>query len=234
MKILLICQNEQTAGEYNRYFTPAGYALIHYTNPLKAMDNFREIRPEIVIFSETDFPRHWKLAVQFLREQFSRDTSLFILKVDEQFPEEDLHKAHFLGVNGIYRQPAGGSRNLEELESMFSRYRPSPSVRKSHNLVPLGDNRLDMMFLNPRTLQLINGRIIELSPDGAVLKPDEPYKTAGMDPGMIIKGCSIKISDSILNLTGRLEKNNGLLEITFLDGTENWQNSVRESIAAFV
>ena len=101
MKLLTVSQDEQLAGEIFRYFTPQGYSVIHYSNPLKAMDNFKEIRPDILVFNEVDFPRHWKLAVQSLRELYSRDTAVFILMVPADYPEEDLHKAYVMGVNGI-------------------------------------------------------------------------------------------------------------------------------------
>ena len=89
MKILLISGDTLIASRINRYFTPAGYGFIHYANPLKAMDNFKEIRPDVVLFHESEFPRHWKLAVKFLREIYSRDSSIFILITDSEFVDED-------------------------------------------------------------------------------------------------------------------------------------------------
>ncbi|MDA3955904.1 hypothetical protein [Oceanispirochaeta sp.] len=230
MKILLVSAEQMTASRVHRYFTPAGYGFIHYTNPLKAMDNFNEIRPDVVLFHESEYPRHWKLAVKFLREQFSRDSSLFILLVDPLFNNEDAHKAHFLGVNGL--MPVDES--MENLEAMILRYKVAPEVRKSHQLVPVGEHRLDFMFMNPANLQLINSHVLELSITGAVLKIEELYKTTGLEAGTILKNCSLKTHEGIVNLNVRIEHTGVIYEISFLDGSENWQTDVQESIEALL
>jgi len=228
MKIMLISGDQMTASRVHRYFTPAGYGFIHYTNPLKAMDNFKEIRPDAVLFHESEFPRHWKMAVKFLRDLYSRDSSLFILLVSSLFTEEDVHKAHFLGVNALlpFDEP------MKTLESMILRYKVAPDVRKNHQLVPVGETKLDFMFMNPNNLQLVNSHILELSMNGAVLKVDEPFKAAGLSEGSILKNCSLKTGKSIVNLNVKIEHTGAIFEITFLEGSENWQNEVQVSLEA--
>lgn len=230
MKVLLISNDQMTASRINRYFTPGGYGFIQYNNPLKAMDNFHEIKPDVVLFHESEYPRHWKLAVKFLREQYSRDSSLFILLVDHLFSDEDAHKAHFLGVNGLLRT----DESMETLESMILRYKIAPEIRKTQQLIPVGDTRLDFMFMNPGNLQLINSHILELSVNGAVLKIDEPYKASGLECGTVLKNCSLKTRDGIVNLNARIEHTGVILEIAFLDGSENWQSYVQDSIEALL
>ena len=228
MKIMLISGDSAAASRINRYFTPAGYGFIHYVNPLKAMDNFSEIKPDVVLFHESEYPRHWKLAVKFLRENFSRESSPFILLVDALFNEEDAHKAHFLGVNGLFSI----EDTIENLESMILRYKVAPEVRKSHQLVPVGETRMDFMFMNPANLQLINTHVLELSTFAAVLKVEEAYKTADLEKGTILKNCSLKTQDGIINVNAKIEQTGVILEITFLDGTGSWQSDVQESIEA--
>ena len=230
MKILLISGDTLIASRINRYFTPAGYGLIHYNNPLKAMDNYREIRPDVVLFHEREFPRHWKLAVKFLRELYSRDSSLFILLADEEFRDEDAHKAHFLGVNGI--MPYDGS--MESLESMILRYKVAPDVRKSQQLVPVRDNSLNFMFMNPVNLQLITAHVLEISVIGAVLKVDEAYKVSGMEKGTVLKHCSLNTAGGIVDLDVRVEHSGSIMEIRFLDGMPQWQDNVQNYIKALI
>ena len=230
MKILLISDDTLTASKLNRYFTPAGYGLIHYRNPLKAMDNYREIRPDVVLFHESEFPRHWKLAVKFLRELYSRDNAIFILITDKDFLDEDAHKAHFLGVNGM--MPAEGS--MESLEAMILRYKVAPDVRKSQHLVPVDDENLKFMFMNPTNLQLITAQVLELSLQGAVLKVDEGYKSSGLENGTVLKHCSLNTADGIVDLDVRVEHSGSIMEIRFLDGMPEWQNNVQESIEALL
>lgn len=233
MKLLFISRDKEKAGRLFRYFTPLGYGVIHYANPLKAMDNYGEIRPEAVVFHETDFPRHWKLGVQFLRERFTKETALFILMTGEEFPGEDLHKAHILGVNGVLRTKEDFGDSLKSLESLILHYKPSPSVRKTRGLLPLGDQSMDLMFMNPENLQLVTARILELSQEGCAVKPTEPLKTAGLKEGMTIKGCSLKTGDIILSLTVRIVQIQGFLELVFLEGNENWREQVRSTMDSY-
>lgn len=233
MKLICINQDEQAAGELFRYFTPSGYSVIHYTNPLKAMDNFKEIRPEIVVFNATDYPRHWKLAVQFLRQLFSKETALFILLVDQNFPDEDLHKGHILGVNGIVRAQNLCSASLKDIESLILHYKPSPDVRKNHHLLPLGDQPMDFMFMNPANLQLVTARVLEISETGAVVKPTEQMKTTGLEEGMTIKSCSLKTGEIIMNQTVKIVKINGIIELVFLDDSEKWKEQVQSTIQTY-
>ncbi|MDC7232216.1 MAG: hypothetical protein PQJ58_03210 [Spirochaetales bacterium] len=228
MKIMLISGDSSYASRINRFFTPAGYGCIHYANPLKAMDNFNEIKPDVVLFHESEYPRHWKLAVKFLRESFSREASPFILLVDTLFGEEDAHKAHFLGVNGLFSM----EDSLENLETMILRYKVAPEVRKSQRLVPVGNTRMDFMFMNPGNLQLVNCHVLELSTNGAVLKVEEAYKTADLSTGTVLKNCSLKTQDGIINVNARIEQTGVILEITFLEGSGSWQSDVLESIEA--
>ena len=230
MKLLLVCHDEQQAGDVFRYFTPKGYSVIHYSNPLKAMDNFAEIRPDIFIFNETDFPRHWKLAVQSLRELFSRDTSIFILIVPPDYPEEDLHKASILGVNGILQKSESEKTPVDSLESLILHYKPSPAVRKQRRLLPLGEKTMDFIFMNPENLQLINARVLELSEYGAIVKPVEEIKTEGLHPDMEIRNCSLKTGDIILSLSIRIVNVKGVLELEFIEGLDDWKTQVRKSI----
>lgn len=233
MKLQCINQDEQAAGELFRYFTPSGYSVIHYTNPLKAMDNFKEIRPEIVLFNGTDFPRHWKLAVQFLRQLYTKETSLFILLVDNNFCQEDLHKAHILGVNGVVKMTESFSSSLEDIKSLILHYKPSPDVRKNHHLLPLGDQPMDFMFMNPANLQLVTARVLEISETGAVVKPAEQIKTTGLEEGMEIKGCSLKTGEIIMNQTVKIVKINGIIELIFLDDSEKWKEQVWSTIQSY-
>lgn len=228
MKILLISGDTPTASRINRHFTPAGYGFIHYRNPLKAMDNYREIRPDVVLFHKSEFPRHWKLAVKFLRELYNRDNSIFILISDDDFQDEDVHKAHFLGVNGI--MPADGS--MESLESMILRYKVAPDVRKSQHLVPVVDDKLKLMFMNPSNLQLITAHVLEISVQGAVLKVDEGYKGTGLEEGTVLKHCSLNTADGIVDLDVRIQSAGSIMEVRFLDGMPEWRNNVQEYIKA--
>ena len=121
---------------------------------------------------------------------------------------------------------------MESLENMILRYKVAPEVRKSRQLVPVGSTRMDFMFMNPLSLQLVNAHIMEISTEAAVLKVDEPYKTADLESGTVLKNCSLKTAEGIINLNARVEHSGVILEITFLDGQGSWQDEVNQSIQA--
>ncbi|MFW5802131.1 MAG: hypothetical protein ACOCVC_08850, partial [Spirochaeta sp.] len=77
MRILLITTQEH----HYEYLTQLGidtYHILHYGDPLKAMDNLQELKPNILIVSAHDFPRHWKPLHVLLRD-VSPDALFFLI-----------------------------------------------------------------------------------------------------------------------------------------------------------
>ncbi len=227
MKLLLICDDKATVSRVNRHFTPGGYSLIHYSNPLKAMDNFKEISPDVVLFQENDFPRHWKLALQFLRESFSRENALFILLVDKDFSDEEAHKAHFLQVNGIHSL----DKTMEELESTIQRYKTSPKIREKLHLLPMEQQKMNFMFMNPLTLQLINARVMELSEKGLAIKIDSSQEESLPEKDVILKNCSLNTGDNIIDLDAKVLQPHSIMVLEFQERTESqWHQEIQHTL----
>ena len=67
MKLLLVLSSDETYNHISHFVKPLGFELIRYNHILKAMDNIDEIEPAAIIISARDFPRHWKIMVQFVR-----------------------------------------------------------------------------------------------------------------------------------------------------------------------
>lgn len=68
MKAMLVIEKDSIKHKVVEHLAPQGFVFIHYTNPLKAMDNIDEVAPEIVLFSAADYPRHWKPFLQLFRQ----------------------------------------------------------------------------------------------------------------------------------------------------------------------
>jgi hypothetical protein len=67
MKLLLVLGSSDIYGQIADYVKDLGAEIIHYQHILKAMDNIDEIAPDGIIVSATDFPRHWKTLISFIR-----------------------------------------------------------------------------------------------------------------------------------------------------------------------
>ncbi len=231
MKLLLICDDPVILSRVNLHFTPAGYSLIHYANPLKAMDNFAEAAPDAVLFRVRDFPRHWKLAFQFLRESFTREQSPFILLTDKSFDKEEVEKAHFMKVNAILSEESP----MEELESTILHYKISPKTRMQMQLIPLKKHKMDFMFMNPESLQLVNARVLELSEKGAALRIEEAVlKDSLPGEGAILKNCSLNTGKNIIDLNAQVEEARHIMVIRFLDRPTKWQQEIEDSLKILV
>jgi hypothetical protein len=101
MKLLLVLGSDDNYKAISQSTEPMGFELIRYRHVLKAMDNIDEIDPSAIIISARDFPRHWKILVQFVRNERSKETCPIVILKGTNFNTEETSKAFFLGVNGI-------------------------------------------------------------------------------------------------------------------------------------
>jgi hypothetical protein len=98
MKVLIVSENDKTISGLKSFLkTRDGYEIITYRTPIKAMDNFGEIAPSLIVLSAVDFPKHWKIFMQYVNIVHLPicDT---VLIVDKKFDEAEKEKASVLGV----------------------------------------------------------------------------------------------------------------------------------------
>jgi hypothetical protein len=99
MKVLIIAESEKTVTSLKALFkTQTGYEIISYRQLIKAMDNVEEISPTIIVISAVDFPRHWKVFMQYVNSVFSSLICDIVLIVDSKFDDIEKQKAETLGV----------------------------------------------------------------------------------------------------------------------------------------
>jgi len=132
MKLLLVLGSDDTHNLISLYVKPLGFELIRYGHVLKAMDNIDEIDPSAVIISARDFPRHWKIMVQFIRSERSKDVCPIILLKGENFSLEEASKASFLGVSGLVTEALENPSEVSRLQGILGRYMPVDEKRQNH------------------------------------------------------------------------------------------------------
>lgn len=230
MKILLIADDDELKKQISEHFKPKGHGIIYYRNPLKGMNNFEEIEPEFVLFNSRDFPRHWKIANYFLKQDIPHIKPVFILMVDDQFPMEEVCKAVYIGVDAIISDKYTGNEYLNHLDKLFGRFYSSQAEITRPLLLETTENPMDFMFMNPDNYQLATGKLTELSAEGAGFKPDKPETVFPLVKGTILEGCSLRTEEGIITIKAEILNNSGIMDLRFLSFSENGEELLKNYI----
>ncbi len=199
MKILVVAEKEKIIEPIKKHLPPLGFDFIFYTNPIKAMDNLYEISPELIIFSAEDYPRHWKPFLKVLRGFFSHEKCVFILLKTSYFSLEDAEKSTFLGVNGLVDEDLDEYALIDRLKGIFSRYILPRETRRYRRYFVTEYDNVSFLFNHPDTLELISGKVVEISAKGAtILIPEQFINQFGQ--GSRLKLCSLKIEEKIITI----------------------------------
>jgi hypothetical protein len=221
MKILLIADDDALKKILSDHFKPRGYSIIHYKNPIKGMSNYEEIEPEIVLFNSTDFPRHWKIANYFLKQDIPQINPLFFLMINDEFPMEEVCKAAHIGVDAIISDQYEKESYVKHLDDLIGRFFSSQITIKTPVLLENPQNRIDFMFMNPENFQLATGSLSELSVSGAGFKPDDPKSVFSLEKGTIIEGCSLRTEEGIITIKAEIINNSGIMDLKFVSFRDN-------------
>ena len=102
MKALIISEDENVYSVLNSVLQKAGYDTIIYKWLLKALDNIEEIQPDCIVVSSSEYPRHWKTLVQFVKSGIGGDNVDIYLYEPNPISQEDQEKAKILGITGYF------------------------------------------------------------------------------------------------------------------------------------
>lgn len=215
MRFVLVAEREELAEHIRHHFSPQGSELIHYWNPIKAMDNLDEIDPDVVLFSARDFPRHWKTFVTFLRGFRAKEQTVFILFTGEELSYEEASKAQHLGVNGVVGENIEDKQELGRLRELVVRYKDVDEVRKEKRFVPGDADRVDFVFSHPATLQAIVGTISDISVTGLRFTPHNPSLALDLKADDLLDLCSLRLGPDIIFPACRVVRNKGSISVSF-------------------
>ena len=116
MKALIISEDQKVYDTLNRTLQNAGYDTIIYKWLLKALDNIEEIRPDCIVVSSSEYPRHWKTLVQFVKSGIGGDDVQVYLYEPNPMSSEDEGKARILGITDYFT-----SLESTDLEKIFGK-----------------------------------------------------------------------------------------------------------------
>jgi len=213
MKLLLVLGSDDNYDAFTRTIAPLGFELIRYRHVLKAMDNIDEIDPEAIVISAREFPRHWKILVQFVRNERSKEACPIIILKGESFSAEETSKAFFLGVNGVISDTLEREEEIYRLKNILGNH--APEQEQQFFVEPW--HRIGLLVAGISDRSFVLGDVKTISSNGLSFFPEHPtVKTA--QPGKELNECSLRAGDAILSPVCRItgaEKNISLEFVSF-------------------
>ncbi len=234
MKFMLVSESDTLKPYLHRHFAMQQAEVIHYDNPIKAMDNLDEISPSVILFSATDFPRHWKPFIIFLRNTYGRHESVFILLIGETFGAEEADKAEFLDVNAVVDEDLSDQRAVERIRGIITRYRHDSDVRRAIRYLPNPEDRVGFSFTNPYTFEIVDGRVVDISTRGVRLQPKHRDVIEVLDTDSIITAASLRLGDQIVSVKLRLVRSAETAAFEWIDLPLETEQAIAQFIARLV
>ncbi len=182
MKAIIISDEQKTIDALDSFLTERNFGTIIYRWLLKALDNIEEIRPDLVIVSANEYPRHWKTLTQFASSGIGGNSANVVLLSAIPLSSEESDKALALGVKGFFCGPS--EEGLQELNEILEMLYPSSAVspvtesepeETEEDALPTVDaivtehevtfdlESSTLLFLNPKSGKMITGKVISYS-----------------------------------------------------------------------
>jgi hypothetical protein len=217
MKMMLVTDSSSLKPYLERMFSFQQVDVIHYDNPIKAMDNLDEVSPEVVLFSAADYPRHWKPFVIFLRNTFGRHEAIFMLLINDRFDPEEASKAEYLQVNAVLDEDLPSQRTAERIRGIVTRYHQNTDIRRSARYMPSASDRVALAFTNPNTFQVCSGSVADISTGGVRFVPEETSTLETLDDHTPILMASLRLGENILPIALRVIRITETVAFEYLD-----------------
>ena len=209
MKALIISEDEKVYSTLDELLKNAKYDTIIYKWLLKALDNIEEIRPDLIVVSSSEYPRHWKTLVQFVKSGIGGDNVDIYLYEPVPVSQEDEEKAKILGVTGCFSQFEEFAELIKveceqdvvpEVQDVDAKPVEGTVVEKEEELsIP---NTGHFMFTHPLTNKFISGKYFDYNGKTLSCSFYELKDLDSVNDGMTINCFSF--FDSIKTRTGNV------------------------------
>jgi hypothetical protein len=206
MKLLMVIASDELCKRVTPYIKPLGFDPIRYYDALKAMDNLDEITPGAVVMSARDFPKHWKLLLQFMRCIFPLTTFPFILLKGLCFSLEDAARACYLGATLLNEQLDQPS-DVAALRSVLS----AGPVSKRREPIR---KRFSFMLLHPFSGVIVAGDVKGVSEEYLSFLPTTPLENVPLHTELT--ECSLRAGESVLSPRCLLTRKGHVVVLRFL------------------
>jgi len=216
MKLLLVLGSDDNFDVISRSIPPLGFEIIRYRHVLKAMDNMDEVNPSAILVSARDFPRHWKILVQFVRSERSKESCPILLLKGGTFSTEETSKAFFLGVSGVLDDALENPEKLDRLQNILGRYVPVHEKRKHHRYMVEPWHRVGFLVANFSGKSIVSGSVQNISVGGLSFCPASPEPPGDDAFNKRFTECSLRVGDAILSPICRIVRIGQVISMEFV------------------
>jgi len=216
MKLLLVLGSDDNYDVIFQNVAPLGFELIRYRHVLKAMDNIDEIDPSAIIISARDFPRHWKILVQFIRSERSKEACPIIILKGTNFNTEETSKALFLGVNGILDDTLETQDDIKRLHEIFGRSVPAHEEQKNRCFFVEPWHRVGLLIADFSGKSIVIADVKTISADGLSFYPTRPLPPQAVTLNRELPLCSLRAGDAILSPVCRISGVDKTISLEFV------------------
>lgn len=191
MKALIISEDEKVYSTLDDILKTASYDTIIYKWLLKALDNIEEIQPDLIVVSSSEYPRHWKTLVQFVKSGIGGDDVEIYLYEPTPVSAEDEEKARILGVTGCFS-------DFEDFKKLLTPAVPEPTSVVPEPVEgpepveekPSIPNSGHFMFTHPLSQKFISGKFFDYNGKSLSCSFYNSEDISSVKEGMTIKNFS--------------------------------------------
>lgn len=201
MKLIYIGKEELNS-RYRSLFKSRLVEIVHYKNPLKAVDNLIEISPDIIFMNREDFPRMWKIVLSEVSNNLSQKVT-FILYGELDSEEEKAFT--FLGGRLNISEIDKGLMELKDL------IKPTTAIKE---IYISEEDELSLGFVNPLDFSFINGTVLELSEETLMLKYDKSNDLSPLIDGKEVVDASLSYGEIVATISLKVLSTNSVVICT--------------------
>jgi hypothetical protein len=204
MKLLLVLGADDNYDAVSGTVQSLGFDIVRYRHVLKAMDNIDEIDPSAIIISARDFPRHWKILVQFVRNERSKEACPIIILKGTNFNTEETSKALFLGVNGIAADTLRDTEDIDRLKNILGRSSPVNEEKEYRDFQVEPWHRVGFLTADLAGKSIIAANVKSISAAGLSFSPVPALPPKVVKADKELRECSLRAGDAILSPVCRI------------------------------
>jgi hypothetical protein len=197
MKAIIISDDNEVIRKINNTLISHSFDTIIYRWLLKALDNIEEIRPDVVIISTCDYPRHWKTFTQFAKSGISGTEPQIILYTPTFFPHAETEKAIMLGIKGTFSSV--NEAGLERFVSILNARTPvcaEQTVKTAEvSVMQIQKKYFGLIFTHPNTEAFVTGTVLSYKDNLINFLPDIPLLAQGLAEGDHICEVSFRVDN---------------------------------------
>lgn len=201
MKVLVISDNNENIDFIESFLAPRGYDVIVYKWLIKAIDNIEEIKPDMIIVSAAEYPRHWKTLASFVQSGIGGDNIKLYLYEPTALSEEEENKAKALGIEGCF-----SSLDNESFEQCFA------EIGSTANRIL----NSQIIINSPVDGSLLSGKVISKTDSSYTFKTN----IKDLEKGQTVEQCSVAENGNVVFFSAQItsvNKDKGILSLSVIE-----------------